>query len=177
MEVKIENATPYETDDLRALIRATLRAVGYDMSRSRFVLRVEVVNARSAHVSGRASLGDNRVHHGLWMKLRLPKPAKWTPSTWQRIVALTIHECMHLVGSRHKDMTEAQRFATLPLPAWAKGLTLRVAETVPVVEAKAAARSNRLAHANQMLRRAETRAKRAATILAKWKRRVRAMSR
>lgn len=180
MKIDLDNKTEFRDDDIRALVRKTLVAVGYDR-KVPLPLRVEFVHSRSPRTTGRAAIGDNRRLHGLWMKLRVPKPRAWREDTWREVVAVTIHECMHLVGTRHRDMTDAQMFCTLPLPAWARGLQpLRVAEVKappPREDRLAAARSDRLEHAQAMLRKAETRLKRADTIHAKWKRRVKALSR
>jgi hypothetical protein len=82
------------------------------------------------------------------------------------------HEALHGVGARHADMTELQYWARQPVP-WAADLPLRVQEEKPVD--RAAAFQDKLAHSRGMLRRAETRAKRADTILKKWRRRVAAL--
>lgn len=126
-------------------------------------------------------MGEGRRAPGRWMKLRVPKPGKWRGDTWRDIVATTVHECMHLVGSRHKDMTDAQFYCTTPMPTWAADLeSLRVVEVKPEpprAERTAAARAGRLEHAQAMLRKAETRLKRATTLEAKWRRRVKALER
>jgi hypothetical protein len=180
MKIDLDNQTVFRDEDIRALVRKALVAVGYDRT-VRYPLRVEFVHSRSPRTSGRAVVGTNRSAHGLWMKLRVPKPSAWRADTWREVVAVTIHECMHLVGTRHRDMTDAQMFCTLPLPAWAKDLQpLRVAEAKPVTpreERVAAARAGRLEHAQEMLKKAETRLKRATTIETKWRRRVAALTR
>jgi hypothetical protein len=180
MKIELKNETVFRDDDIRALLRKSLVAVGYD-TKGRLPLVVEFVHCRSPRTSGRASIGDDRRAHGLWMKLRVPKRSAWRPDTWREVVAVTVHECMHLVGSRHRDMTDAQLFCTLPLPSWARDLQpLRVAETQlapPRAERMSAARADRLEHAQAMLKKAETRLKRADTIRTKWQRRVKALSR
>lgn len=127
MKTVLQNRTNFRTDDVRKLVNATLIAVGFPLrTRPRFygrvTLKIEVATARSGHCSGWASLGTSHRLPGLRMVLRIPARARWTDDTWRRIVALTIHECMHLVGTEHRDMTEAQRRLTLPLPAWAEKL-------------------------------------------------------
>lgn len=154
--------------------------MGYDRS-GRYPLKVEFVHSRGYRTSGVAALGKDRRQHGLWMKLRVPKPNKWLGDTWRGVVAVTVHECMHLVGATHRTMTEAQNLCTLPIPAWAADLTpLWVVEVKPQpsrAEKTAAARAGRLEHAQAMLKKAETRLKRAATIEAQWRRRVKTLER
>lgn len=172
MRIQLKNRTDVRNEDLRDLFRRSLRAVGY-CTKQRWPLEVRVTYGRYSGVSGRATIGRNRVQHGLWVELRIPRPAKWTPDTLREVVAVTVHECMHLVGSQHKDMTEAQRQCTLPLPAWAAGLQLRpkVKEPeLPKPQRRAASHAARLQHVEKMLQLAERRAANAERNLANAKR-------
>ena len=178
MRIDLRNETEFRSDDVRRLVSAALRAVGF-LPGAR-PPRFDVVPSRSSRVSGFAALGTDRRFHGLRARLRLPPRRLWTDDTWRDIVATTVHECMHLVGSEHRDMTEGQYRCTLPLPAWAADLQLRDAEPAPTVsreERVAAARGDRLEHARAMLKKAETRSKRAETIRKKWARRLRELER
>lgn len=169
MKIRLQNKTRYRDEDLRVLLRATFANTGY---RTREVA-VEVVAARRNRVSGCASLGrwaGTRMHRGRWMRLCIPREC-----TVQRVVLVAVHEVLHLNGANHGDMTEEQLLCTGPLPEWAKELVLREREE-RVVD-RAALRADRLEHAEKMLRKAETRCKRAESIRARWKRSVVALRR
>lgn len=179
MRIELKNETAFREDDLRALLRRCLKAVGYN-TKSVHSLKFEVVSPHTRGVSGVATIGRSPRYPAAWIKVRIPSRDRWSDDTWRRIVAVTVHECQHLVGAQHKDMTEAQYECTLPLPAWAHGLHLRLKEAIPQPpreERKAAARAENLEHAQAMLKRATTRVKRATTIERKWQRRVKALSR
>lgn len=183
MRIVLRNSTNFRDDDLRKLISRTLTHVGYNRKMG-VDLRVQVSSSRGrALASGRASLGDRKFRqHGTWMKLVLPPRGLWDDDSWRRIVAVTVHECMHLVGSDHKDMTEGQYYCTLPLPAWAEGLQLREVEVAPKpsrAERTAAARADslkiaeaRLADAERRAKQYATQLKRSKTLATKWRRRV-----
>ena len=121
MRIKITNETGYDTKKIRKLVRASLKAVGYDTTINCRLL-VEVVYSRSRHTTGWALIGHSRRFPALLMKLRFPKPDRWWSGTWRGIVAVAVHECMHLVGVQHRDMTKQQRWCSGPIPAWAKEL-------------------------------------------------------
>ncbi len=128
MKTVLKNRTRFRTDDVRKLVTASLLAVGFPLRTrprfySRLTLTIEVATARSGHCSGRAVLGTSPRLPGLHMICRIPARSRWTDDTWRRVVALFVHESMHLVGAEHRDMTRAQRQLTLPLPAWAEKLT------------------------------------------------------
>lgn len=193
MRIKLKNATEFRNDDLRDLFRRSLRAVGFP-SNGKWPLEVEISHTRYRGVSGVAAIGRSRVNPGLWVKVRIPKREKWTEDTFRRVVAVTVHECMHLVGSEHKDMTEAQYECTLPLPEWAEGLQLRPKERkpeLPPAERLAASRALSRKRVDQRLAEAETRAlyaqkgltdakrraTRAETLLKKWQRRKASLER
>jgi len=121
--------------------------------------------------------------------MRIPEFRLWGPGrhgererterAWiTEVCQVALHEAMHLAGVRHKDMTEEQCYCSMPVP-WAADLQLRIKETpveVPREERVAAARADRLGHAQAMLAKAITRSKRAVTIEKKWKRRVALLS-
>jgi hypothetical protein len=181
LKLALENRTQYRGSDLRALISRAVLAAGW--ANPQRLLVVEVVYARGGFVTGRARIGESGKDPGAWMRLRLPNYnhgwiLQYVGDTVERQVALVaLHEAMHLVGARHKDMTPNQLHCTGPMPKWAEGLQLREQEAKLPEEREAAFRANRLEHAQAMLRKAETRAKRAETIRTKWRRRVAALER
>lgn len=85
------------------------------------------------------------------------------------IAHVLAHEFQHNLGRRHRQMHRKYIEHDYTPWSWAGRVTLDPRTDIP--PAKRA--EERLTHALRMLRRAETRAKRATTILKKWRRRVR----
>lgn len=178
MKIELTNKTTYRDDDLRALIRGACSQAGVAFG----IVTVEVVDSKRSCVTGyahfppqlpRALLGTRRGR----MKIRIPRPG--VEIKHGSVAQVMLHEAMHLAGARHSDMTEEQYHCRMPT-SWADGLLLRVKEA-PVAPdpelRKAAARADRLGHAQAMLAKAGTRLKRATTLEKKWKRRVALLSR
>lgn len=175
MKIVLANRSPYDPEDLKALVRAAIKHTGADIETLRLSVRTQRSNGR---VNGRATCREGvRV----WLKCSMdlfPKaPDKIDLDRFKKTV---IHEAMHLAGATHSTMTEEQRYCTFELPSWAQSLPLRTKEqdhSEVIAERKAAERTERLEHAKKMLAKAQTRLKRAATIEKKWLRRVGALSR
>lgn len=163
--MRIKNDTDYDTESLRALFSAGLKA---NEARSNG-LDVYVVYARSNGVSGHASIGrwksrfvpDWRTHsktaskpmigsvphtservfqQGMRVTMRIPKPTtefggSWPHSTtWEEALSLRVarvweHEVKHLMGLRHKDMSNTLYRCRQEVP-WATGIVLRLATVV-----------------------------------------------
>lgn|GEM_PF-6929522 len=90
-----------------------------------------------------------------------------------QIAAVLAHEFQHNLGRGHRQMHPKYLGDDYTPWSWASNVTLpkkKVPSGSEVAEKK-------LAHAEKMLRQAQTRSKRAATILKKWQRRVRTMER
>ena len=191
MKIKLTNKTQYRDDDLRAIVKAACAQVGVAAKEVRLTV---VPTRKHLSVSGRATLPRSRSSL-IWgrMLLRVPHEEKilarraeeqrCRSEVWclqkplpTRVAQVALHEAMHLAGVQHRDMTEEQFDCTMAVP-WADGLHLRFKEEAPAEERKVAAAASRLEHAQAMLTKAQTRAKRADTILKKWKRRVGALSR
>lgn len=174
MKINLKNTSPYRDDDLRAIVQAACKATGVRCK----TLGLSVTQRRDSESSfhgGRATCSPgNRRWIRAHMQLSLPRPGL---ATVKETVLVAVHEAMHLAGATHTTMTDAQRYCTGPLPTWAEGLELRVKEQAPPEELKAAARADRLEHAEAMHKRALTRLRRAETIEKKWKRRLAAMQR
>jgi hypothetical protein len=172
--MKIRNETKWSTDDLRAIISAALAHRGVPSTG----LVVEVVPSRH-RISGVARIGKmhkrwsgaKEMFYGNWMKLRLPHNSD---EKLKVVAAVIEHEVAHLQGLTHGTMSDALRWCTQEV-SWLGELQLREEEK-PCVN-KAAVRADRLAHAERMLAKAETREKRATTLRKKWERRVRALER
>jgi|SRR5882672_2010884 len=177
MKISLTNKTAYRDDDLRALVRGACDAAGVSLR----ILRLTVVHAKRARVSGYAHYpqGKRSFTTVNTMRLRIPKPGVADIGLVARVAKVALHEAMHTNGARHADMTEEQRYCTMPVP-WSESLLLRAKEAPAAPDPelrKAAARADRLEHAQAMLAKAQTRRKRAETIEKKWKRRVGALSR
>lgn len=174
MKIKITNLTRWSTSDLRRLYAAALRQAG---AKPGTVAQLTVAYRRGGFIVGGECYRGSHARPGS-ARITLPRPKadaalvqSVRPGNQLRdeVARVMHHEALHGVGARHSDMTEEQRFASQPVP-WAAELPLRLEEER--VPDRAAALRDRLEHSRSMLRRAETRAKRAATILKKWRRRV-----
>ncbi len=172
MKIKLTNKTQYRDDDLRSIVHGACDAAGARTKK----LELTVVYSRGSYVSGYASYP--RLNGSGRMRLRIPRPG--CEILGGTVAQVCVHEAMHLAGARHRDMTEEQRYCRMAT-LWSNGLQLRVKELKPMVKLepklqRAAARADRLGHAQAMLAKAQTRSKRAATIEKKWKRRVALLS-
>jgi len=177
MKILLTNKTQYRDDDLRTIMHAACKAAGVALK----FLKLTVVSSRLGAVSGYAYFprGPRGFTTTLSARLRVPTPDHLKPDSVTRIAQVALHEAMHLAGARHKNMTEEQYYCRMPVP-WATEMQLRIKEApvaVPREERMAAARGDRLEHAQKMLAKAQTRLKRAVTIEKKWKRRVGTLSR
>jgi len=180
--MRIINGTWWSTEDLRRIIAASMKARGVKSTR----VTVTIAKAKK-YVTGFARLGrwvgptqlspnvvaPRRFIQGGYMTIRIP--AEVDPCDVARVID---HEVAHLAGLKHADMGEALYNCTQSLDWLPNALPILAPEAEPDGTALAAAsRANRFEHAKVMLARAETRAKRAQTILKKWRRRVSAMQR
>ncbi len=177
MKIQLTNKTAYRDDDIRAIVHGACRAAGVSLK----LLRLTVTTAKRGSASGYAyypRLRQRSLTTVNTMRLCIPPPSFSVGATGgiRGLAQVALHEAMHLNGASHGDMTEEQYNCTMPVP-WADSLPLRAKEAPDPELRKAAARADRLEHAQAMLAKAETRQKRAATILKKWKRRVGALSR
>lgn len=186
MRILMVNLTQFHDDDLRAIVRAACVKAG--VAARTITLRV---NPGRLHVRGRATVAPKRSQLLCGsFTLQIPPFESWDPrrhgkrertiQEWvTEICQVALHEAMHLAGVRHQDMTEEQLYCKMPVP-WSAGMQLRDKEVRPELpreERLAAARGDRLKHAERMLSKARTRLKRAATIEKKWRRRVGVLSR
>lgn len=167
--LQVLNETGYDTRAIRRLIIRALRAQGM---RVRGAVRVVYTGGGDAH-HGCAALGDNIHWCGLNMSLSVPRdPSQLDVGQFARVIR---HECMHWRGVRHGDMTEDQLYCRGATPQWAEGVS--IAHRDKPVPSKASQREDKLAHARVMLAIAERKARLAATIVKRWKRRVAAAER
>lgn len=170
--MKLTNRTSYRTDQLKAILQRCAEMEVEAEDRKRLVVTVKY-SRRPGRYSGHARLGGQHCTRGpLPVTLCLPKPG-WTNG--RKVAWLACHEFAHSRGTNHRNMAAFYRWPNFDHEryAWAFELPLEAAP----VQAKpkpdrAAAQSKRLDHARAMLKKADTRLKRATTIHRKWKRAV-----
>lgn len=180
--IHVKNLTNWNTADLRRLYAAALKTAGATGKTARLVVkgpkRRDCLSPDhwSKGVRGNCYIGSHARPGTCTMFLPDKGHAEKIGETHQdfilRVARVMHHEALHAVGARHGDMTYAQRYCHQPVP-WAEGFELRSvdkpAKEKPVVNLVEV----RAAHAEKMLKRAQTRLKRAKTFEKKWAARVR----
>ncbi len=162
--MRVFNKTEYRTDDLKKFFRAGIRALSASPK-----LWIHVYPTRgNPRTHGRAGFNSN------WVEMWIPRSEdlRGLPFDLATIARIFEHELYHHMGVEHKDMTEEVNYAMGELPKWAQGLPIRPKPTksAPSVEDKV---MGKLIHARDLLKTWETKSRRVATGLKKWKRRVR----
>lgn len=166
IELTIDNKTNWSTKDLRRFFLAGMKAKGIDTRRE--------IRVRYGNHGGWAVIGGDHVNcYGITVQITLPGPSAVAEKgdgaiDYLKLAQVLEHELDHTLGLNHKDMLD---WWTLT-PTWHKGLTIEWKEP----QKKAAllsAPEKREAHARAMLKKAETRLKRAKTIRDKWSKKVR----
>lgn len=162
--MKLLNTTGYRSDDLRKFFRAGLKAL-----HGRPNVWIYATQNRGPKIHGKAQLG------GSWIEMFLPPPDKMRPN-YPFLLQLALiyeHEIYHHLGVNHKDMTELVLYSMGPMPEWARGgLSIRVRDKKPAPSIEDKVRA-KLDHARDFLKTWETKSRRIATGVKKWKRRVR----
>lgn len=163
--MQITNTTHWRTKDLRAILSRVARQELNDTDRQRFQrkhLRVAIAYSKYHH-SGCAWLKSTR------MRLTIPKAfVNAVEFAW-----LCEHELAHVRGQQHSQMAgDVMHFTERARAryAWAASMPIRKVE---VKRAVRPAPDAKLAHAQAMLSKAETRRKRAVTLERKWVAKVR----
>lgn len=167
--MKITNTTTWRTDHLRAILRTAAELELDPADRKR--LDVVIVYSRRGWVSGNARLGGRHLSRWapLTVRLRVPKD-KVDPRAF---AWLACHEFAHSRGMVHRNMPAWYRWGGKNHPRYAFAEGLPIERPQPKAKpAKDQVLAGKLAHAQAMLKVADTRLKRAKTIQAKWKRRV-----
>ena len=165
--MKVRNKTRYFTADLRRLIGA-VASIELEPSKKRW-LRVDVLQDRGSRhwVRGYAAFNSQAI------TIKVSGKSAPDPVAFAYVVA---HELAHAFkGMRHRDM----RGTRYKLPweemrriyGWAAGYTIRV-KPEPAKRPKPGA-PEKLEHAQEMVRRWESKIRRGGTFLKGWKRRVR----
>ncbi len=159
--LKLTNNTAWDTNGLRKLMLAAMKEKGVT------ILRVEFDYSRQGDVCGEAYVSST------WMRIFMPSP-KYVEredfalnKLW--LAQVISHEIDHCLGLNHKDMLPANQLK----PTFHEGLLVAWSP----VEKKAALPKGQLVaqraeHAREMLKKADTRLKRAKTIQAKWAKKV-----
>lgn len=175
MKIKLVNKTAYSTRDLRAFLRAGLRALGARSDKV-VVVRYQRVVWQTVDQDG-----VRRVEYGPLGRGRLGRPGREAQQIWLHLprepetlvvgdVAHTLyHELLHNRGARHRDMTHEQRFWNgVPAP-WCEGLSIGLEPEKPqenLIE-------RREAHAREMLALWTKKQRLALTLRRKWAAKVR----
>jgi len=147
---------------------ATIR-IRHPFSRAARYLQVDHDDPRTA-----VSIWSNADDSGKVVKDTTPQPldAAEHAELLLHFASVAVHEFAHIRGMHHLTMPSYYKWHGdwRPYVQWAIGFPLAVqvakGRTTPTVEDK-------LAHATQMLKAAETRAKRATTLVKKWKTKTR----
>lgn len=170
----IHNRTRYSTPDLRRFFAAGLAAMGARPDKVVTVGYTHGRRNRTGTCGGWAYFGaPGNEHRSIAMFLPTPTGA---PLNLTDLALTWRHEVLHTLGLRHADMCEDDRWCRGPAPAWAEGLAVAW-RAAPPVAAAARPADTRLADARVALKRWEMRAKRAATYLKKYHRRIAALER
>lgn len=187
----LDNRTRYRSADLTMIILGALAEAGIEHHGRD---RVVVVYGSGVNFSGSAYLGKIRRWNGCArMRLRLPRPD--VAFDFPQFVWLVRHEVGHWRGLNHSQMADSllhwkrglrKRLgpvgSELPLPFWAADLSVAVEDVEPEPNRKArptadVVREAKLEHARAMLAKAERKAKIAATLEKRWRRRLLAAER
>lgn len=194
----LDNRTSYASADLERIILGALQEFGITKH-----ARERVVVKPYASYSGWCFFGHVQIGKRARMTIRIPT----SELDVARLVWLVRHEVGHWAGLEHTQMGTALRYwhrkergrrrpidgpvgCERPIPDWATGLTVSVAPatatetpTPTVIPARRRApdadalRADRLEHARLMLAKAERKAKTAAMLIKRWRRRVGAAER
>jgi hypothetical protein len=154
--MKIRNETRLDTRNLRTLI---LQVAGHeqwsDQYKRMLVVRV-LPRRRNARLWGRAPY--NAIYFRLFLR---------EGDDSRQIARVVAHEAAHNMGLTHRMMPKSYFYGGQP-ETWEWAAQFPVATRPLAVKAKPRVDA-KLAHAQAMLAKAQTRAKRATTILRSWK--------
>lgn len=201
----LENSTHYATEDLEALILRVLEDAGitkhgrdrvrvaYSRDGKQYTgwcfygsVKPMTLTERAAfkrRMKGLGTVVSSRRENSIYrMRLNVPRPEHLDLA---KLIWLVRHEVAHWQGLSHAQMgpTLMHHDPTAPTPAWCGGWrSLRVLEERPaeIKKRKPTAddtREKRIEHARKMLAKASRRAKLAATLEAKWRRKLSALER
>lgn len=175
--MKVTNETVWRTDHLKAILQAAAERELEPAKRK--VLHVTVSYTRGAHSSGCAYVGGRhatvRIRHPFSRaehRHQGPLNEVQHDELLHRFASVAAHEFAHIRGMQHATMPANYKWSGnwRPYVSWVKGMPLEV--KAPKVAAKPTA-TDKLAHVLRMKKAAETRVKRALTILRRWKTRER----
>lgn len=161
----IHNNTHWRTGDLRRIL-TRCAAMEFDATHRPRTLDVTINYVKSptySYCSGLAWLNSGT------SILRVPKRGVAFNSRSFAMVAC--HEFAHNRGMEHRQMPTYYNSSNHARYDWAKAFVVR-AQAVKVKPTGPALVDVKVEHARKMIARAETRAKRAATILKKWRRKL-----
>jgi len=166
--VKIRNYTHWRTDQIRPLLQRCAEMELDPPKRKRLVVEIKY-SRRSRSADWCGGLGT---YGGRWSQITVPSVA----FNVYQFVLTACHEFAHNRGMHHRQMPGYyMNFSgdVHPRYAWAKDPALVVERKVKAVTPKAVLVERRHEHAVTMLRKADTRLKRAQTFRKKWATKVR----
>lgn len=175
--MKIINRTIWNTAHLKAILQRAAEQELEPGKRAQLVVTIEYT--RGGYSSGCAYVGGRhatvRVRHPESRSARRgrgPLDAEQHDELLHRIASVAVHEFAHIRGMQHAQMPAyySWRGGWREYVKWVEGMPLDV--QAPKVSAKPSA-DDKLAHVLKMKARAETRVKRATTILKRWRARER----
>jgi hypothetical protein len=170
--VKIINKTQYRTDQISALIR---RVAQDELEPGQLAkARVTIIYSRGRSL-GNCYYGTMR-NPRVWMTLKVPRPpAPLDPVIYAKVIA---HELGHAKGFKHADaIMKTNRYGWVDgwkeryAYAAALPIELKPDRPKPAVDEQ---RQKKLSHSLRMVKRWESKVKRAQTALKKWQRRAKA---
>jgi hypothetical protein len=170
--MKVINETDWRTADLKAILQRAAEQE-FDDGARRKKLKVRVCYTRNGGCSGYAYYKSNYSVVRIARPDRLPTAPELTNLKLQ-FASVACHEFAHNRGMKHSGMPGYYKWSGQwqDYVRWAQEMELRpkLVKAPPSTDQKLAAK---LEHVATMLKRAETRQRRAATLLKKWKRRHR----
>ncbi len=177
--MRIHNKTLWRTDHLKAILQRVAERELEPVKRKQLIVTVSYT--RGAQSSGCAYIGGRhatvRIRHP-FSRARIYKysPQALTPGQHAELLlhvaSVAAHEFAHIRGMDHATMPANYKWSGRwrDYVSWVNGMPLEVKPTKVLAKPTA---DDKLAHVLTMKARAETRVRRATTILKRWKARER----
>ena len=129
---RLENRTGYDTRDLerffeRGLLATGTRGRGGDL---RIVALSSPIRSRGCAEVGTVECSGGRCTRTNGSRIVIALAAPWRFSL-RRLARLFEHECAHIRGIEHEDMSEKMLFSLGPIPDWARRSRFRYYGAAP----------------------------------------------
>lgn len=200
--MKIINDTAWRSDQIRTIVKRVAEEELDPEQRKRAIIRIEYRGRNRCLGRGQIGHSPLRAATTIWLYVDRPEHLRRIGKGWcaregcgrpyqvhrfgsdhpfeafpveprlsgSQLASVAAHEFQHNLGRRHRHMH--RKYLGHDYTPWSWATDVEPAPQFARPSAVEAADA-KLAHASAMLRKAETRAKRATTILRKWQRRVR----